>query len=388
MNRIASAFVIAAVLCSCDAVRTVPSVVIPTDADHVLCLYLCGDGLLEAHHAELVNRLEETASVAGPGGTQVLALVDGPDDAHLYRIIHDPAGSPDHTSLALQTWDSSRPMGDPAELDAFLQTARNEFADAELSLAVSGTGRGYSGVCADSAPHSDFMETGELAQALARHRVTTLVLDSSFSASVEIAYELAVRAPLISTLVAVQGHQPDRGLPFDDALDRLTTLPLESFPDVLTAVASDLGYPLPAVIDLARVPQVVYALDALARDLSETEAQTDPESLRRFLFYDLQDFYATPGDLSLSILDLATSVEREYPEAATRAAGLAGAVGEAGPLTVHLIPLLSDGAAAPTHRPDYIRGGGSQSPISFVSECSWAPGIADANGLLFALFYE
>ena len=157
-----------------------------------------------------------------------------------------------------------------------------------------------------------------------------------------------------------------------------------------------------SAVDLTRLPEVMAAMDGFATTLhDEAEESAVRDALRATLFYEVEDFYTTPGDLAIDVGHMARTVRSSYdwaaPEADVLSRRLTDAVltvtpsaahPEAGGLSVHLIPLHEDGTAAAVHDRAYVRGGGSDERLRFVMESAWPPVFPEGPGLLYRLFYE
>ncbi|MFW6313660.1 MAG: hypothetical protein ACOC2N_07230 [Spirochaetota bacterium] len=160
-----------------------------------------------------------------------------------------------------------------------------------------------------------------------------------------------------------------------------------------------------ATISAIRLDRVATAMDAL-NDLSDAlsagiASRALRDRIRETLFYDVEDFYSTPGDLAIDLGDLGLVVARDYDIADAAAAALSAAVGEAvitsasgaanpraSGLSVHLVPLRGDGTAETSHDEDYFRGSAAEHSLSFVDASTWVPRLPEGPGLLHRLFYD
>ncbi len=385
------ALVVAAVT-GCGGVITTPLTALRADADHVVCFYLCGDAGLEPQVDAIVNRLElADRSIVGPRARSVelLALRDGSNGSTLFRVIADQTGSPDHTSYVEDQWEESRPMGESDTLADFLDYAVTTFPDAEITLVLFGASRGYSGLCEDLFPESDLLESAELARALQRVAPLSVVLDGGFTASIETAYEIARNAPAVQTLLAAPGAVPAEGWPYAAAVERFASGEAPTFADALIDESERAGLHRPWLVELSEIGPLAGAFGALSQSLADLAHDAPARiELRRTLFYDLDDYYATPGNLQLSIGSLATTIADRYPETADDAERVRQVLERSGPLTVHFIPLHEDGRAASAHHDDYMAQPMSGAQLLFVNDYPWAPNLIDGSGLLYRLFYE
>ncbi|MFW6260604.1 MAG: hypothetical protein ACOC6J_03370, partial [Spirochaetota bacterium] len=157
-----------------------------------------------------------------------------------------------------------------------------------------------------------------------------------------------------------------------------------------------------STIRLDRVPAVVDALDAFALAVHAHVADSvRRDAVRATLFYEAEDFYTTPGDLSIDIADAGRVVADRHGHATVEAGALADAVdaavlsswsGSAHPrangISVHLVPLEADGTASLSHDESYLRGGAADHPLAFVAVSAWVPAPLERTGLLYRLFYE
>ncbi|MFW5742055.1 MAG: clostripain-related cysteine peptidase [Spirochaetota bacterium] len=418
----------------------------PSAADWVVVVYMCADNELEAQAIEDLNEME-AVDLAGTGVT-VLALLDrGPGhDAsngdwtgtRLYEVTPDPEGLDAvirSRELALPELglDPGGPetelnMADPRTLSALLDFAVARYAPSRLGLVIWGHGSGfradghtaapprpperavrppasYRATCFDDSSEGDALYTAELAEALRGRAVDLVGLDTCFGATVEIAYELRNVADI---MVASQDLVPADGWEYDDVLERLAGSDGEprscarAIVDAYAAAHADVSSATISAVDLGRADTLVAAFNAFADEVHVAAA--DPatrDAVRDTVFYDVEDFYATPGDLAIDLGDLAAVVAGEHGIAAAAAAALESAVREAvfaswgggaspraSGLSVHLIPLGADGTAAAAHDPAYVNGADVAHPLAFVSASTWPPVLPDGPGLLHRLFYE
>ncbi len=426
--RVATAGLVIGLLAGCSA----GTVIGPADTtlldggghNWLIVLYMSADNDLETQAIEDLNELEG-ADLSGSGIT-VLALVDriaGYDASNgdwtgtrLYEIVHDPDGVDGEINsrpvsapgLGIDPFgdEVELDMSDPATLDALLSLAFERYAPEHLALVIWGHGSGYRAISFDDTSGGEALFTAELAAAIDGHRLDVLAFDTSFSASIEIAYELRRQ---VGIMIGSQDLIPADGWEYDDVLNRFAgsgrtpadfgDAVVESFQSNYASFSSGTI----SVIDLGSIDSVNLALndlsDRLYDSIGDSSVQND---LRESLFYDVEDFYTTPGDLAIDLRHLGEVIGRDYDLADQAAAALSAAVANAvtnewfnpagnpfaGGLSVHYIPLAGDGRAEPSHDIAYFRGADSESPLEFVADSTWVPTLPNGPGLLHRLFYE
>ncbi|MFW5689355.1 MAG: clostripain-related cysteine peptidase [Spirochaetota bacterium] len=306
-------------------------------------------------------------------------------------------------------------MGDPHVLASAIEFARTAYAPDRLAVVVWGPGSGYRSI-GGSAPLSratsydegsggDALLTAELTTALEGDPVDVVGFDTSFAASIEVAWQIRSNARL---MVASQGAADADGWPYQAILEEFAASDLSSeafVRSVVTRLADRPGarsYDTVSAIDLSRVDELTAALDDFSGTLHAAIAGAAlRDSVRATLFYEVEGFYSTPGDLAIDLGHMAEVIHREYDLADTAALALGAAVesavalnhtgadhASATGLSVHLIPLDDEGRARATHDPAYQRGGGAADQPGFVTASAWSPQIPDGPGLLYRLFYE
>ncbi|MFP4376802.1 MAG: clostripain-related cysteine peptidase [Spirochaetales bacterium] len=399
-------------------------------------IYVAADNDLEAQAIEDINELE-AAGIAGSEVT-VVALVDrapGYDSSNgdwtgtrLYEIANDPGGMNDsivsiplsvpELGITVGGADAELNMGDPATLSALLDFARTRYEPDHLGLILWGHGSGYrAGVrepiepngsratSFDDSSSGDALLTAELGGALSTAGVSLLGLDLCFGAGIELAYELRSAVPI---MVASQGLIPADGWEYDDLFIRFLASDLSprafgtSIVESFAASASTQAGATIASIDLNEIGNVNSALNEFATGL-EAQILTDAlrSEVRAKLFYSVEDFYATPGDLNIDLGHMAKVIGDEFDLVDTESARLASAVDraiidrwtgsaalDATGLSVHLVPLESDGSAAASHDNGYLRDSGVEYGLEFVRDSTWPPSLSEETGLLYRLFYE
>jgi hypothetical protein len=407
------------------------------DSEWVVVVYMSADNELEPRAIEDLNEME-AAGLAGTGVT-VLALLDrapGHDASNgdwtgtrVYQITDDPVAS----DAAIRSVPLTLPVlgidpsgadveldtADPATLASLLDFAGERYAPEHLALIVWGHGSGFRAdaihrssppggfraTSFDDSSGGDGLYTAELAHALARHPLDVIGFDTCFGASLELAYELR---DLARFMVASQDAVPADGWEYDDLLRRFAESDRrpESFAASIVQSYADLNAGLAgatiSTTDLAETGGLVAALNVFSDELHAGLVDSAVrDAVRATIFYDVEDFYATPGDLAVDVADLARVVSASHGLAGQAAEDLRDAVaravvaswsGSGNPratgLSVHLIPLEEDGSAASAHDPAYVRGADVPHPLSFVSASSWPPALATGTGLLYRLFYE
>ncbi|MFW5883954.1 MAG: clostripain-related cysteine peptidase [bacterium] len=405
----------------------------------LIVVYMSADNELESQAIEDLNEME-AAGLRGSGVT-VIALLDraeGHDASNgdwtgtrLYEVADDPDGvdaSISSIPLAVPSLgidpaggDVELDMADPRTLALLLAFARETYDPRHTALVVWGHGSGYRSAGSpqrpvashevgrvtshDDASGGDALYTAELAQAISGAGLDLLGFDTCFGASVEVAYEVHADAAL---MVASQSLEPADGWEYDDVLARFASgsRTIDSLAEAVTSsyvsTYSDVAGASISTIRLDRVPAVVDALDAFALAVHAHVADSvRRDAVRATLFYEAEDFYTTPGDLSIDVADAGRVVADRHGHATVEAGALADAVdaavlsswsGSAHPrangISVHLVPLEADGTASLSHDESYLRGGAADHPLAFVAVSAWVPAPLERTGLLYRLFYE
>lgn len=437
LAKIALAPIVVAIFAACSAGAMIgpleTSVLDGGASNWLVILYMSADNDLEAQAIEDINELEG-ADLAGSGIT-VIALIDriaGYDASNgdwtgtrLYEIVHDPDGvdgeinsrpvAVPELGIDPAGEDAELNLADPATLDELLSFALERYAPEHVALVIWGHGSGYRSVTVgggfrangfDDTSGGDALLTAELAAAIGGHQIDVIAFDTCFSASIEVAYELRRHARL---MIGSQDLIPADGWEYDDLLTRFAhsgqtpadfgDAVVESFRSSHASFSSGTI----SVIDLESIESVNLALNEFSDQLHASIVDSGIRNeLRESLFYDVEDFYLTPGDLAIDLRHMAEVVGRDYDLADAAAAALVAAVESAvtnkwfnpagnpfaGGLSVHFIPLAADGSAAPTHDIAYFRGADSASALEFVANSTWVPALPDGPGLLHRLFYE
>ncbi len=371
----------------------------PSTSPWAIVLYMDASGDLRAQAAADLSAME-AVGLSGTGIT-VLALVDDGTRARLYEVADDPAGpSPTVSSIPIAVPalgidpagpDVTLDMSDPATLSELLSFVEEAYRPERRALILWGAGSGYH-IAAFLSP------------ALRGTMLDVIGFDASFSASVEVAWELRSSARL---MVASQAIVSEAGWDYGGALRRFvdSDRAAGSLVDAIVAAcvaAGDSVRTTISAIDLTRLAPVMAALndlsDALYHGIADAAAR---DSMRSSLFYDVESFYATPGDLSIDVGELGVIVRRDHGLAEAEAAALAHAVRSAvrsnhrgsrhpaaSGMSIHLIPLRADGTAGCGHASRYFRGSPGSAPLAFVSDSTWVPVYPAGPGLLYRLFYE
>jgi len=421
---VSGALIVAGVtlLWGCAAGRLLPARRLATDGGWAIIIYMSADNELEARALEDLNEME--AAGLGETDTTVLALVDraaGYDASNgdwtgtrLYEIGDDPDGVDDEIiSLPVavprlgidpSAEDVELDMSDPGTLVGLLDHVAERYRPERLALMIWGHGSGFRSAGLDS-ESGGVLHPAELAAAVAGRAIDVIGFDTCCAATIEIAWELRRAA---GYLVASEDVQPADGWEYDDLLARFATT--DGSPSALArsiveshaSVHASVSNATIAAIRLDRVPAVMASLDELAVALYHATGTVEArDRVRASLFYDVEDFYATPGDLAIDLGDLGRLIEEEYEIADREASALARAVdeavawsesGAANPratgLAVHLVPLRADGTPAAAHDEAYYRGHDVDHPLAFVAESAWVPIAPAGPGLLYRLFYE
>lgn len=385
---------------------------------------LCGDNELEEKALADLNEME-AIDLTGTG-IDVVAAVDrasGYDVSNgdwtgtrLFAVEYDPGGV-NHTIVSPAipcpplgidvTNDVEVDLTAASTLSILLDYATVRFPSQRRAVVIWGQGSGWRSVAYDSSS-GDYLYTPEFAAAL-RDPIDVIALDTSFGATLELAYELRSSD---AVLIASQDQVDTFGWRYDSFLSMLADSDgsVASFVDA-AAGAYELeysGHPTATIsaVDLGEADGVAAGVSDLARSVIATITDSSVRSAyRNAFFYDVEDFYTTPGDLFVDLYDLAdvAGVTASGPQAAsvvTAAAHLNSAIeqavihtwsGSANPrahgLSIHLIPLLANGIAASSHDDAYIRGRPVMFPLRFVMDSAWVPNLIDGSGLLFHLFY-
>ncbi len=408
------------------------------ETEWAVVVYMSADNDLEAQAIEDVNEME-AAGLAGTGVT-VIALVDrgpGYDSSNgdwtgtrAYQITDDPDGvDGEIASIPLSIpglgidpseADVELNMGDPATLAGLLGFVEQAYQPQHTALVIWGHGSGYRSrslsreqrvsdyaraTSFDDSSGGDALFTAELRAALTGTDVDLIGFDTCFGANLETAYELRDTARF---MVASQDLIPADGWEYDDLLARVVSsdrTPSGFAEAIVGSFANSAAGYAPgtiAAIDLSRIAGVHTALNAFSIALHDGILNdAERTAVRDALFYDVEDFYATPGDLAIDLRDLASVVSDQFNLADGQASELDSALSaalidqwtatanpRATGLSVHLIPLEADGNAAVTHDEGYFRGSSAAHPLQFVAGSDWVPALPDGPGLLHRLFYE
>ena len=425
--RLATSVLVIALLAGCSAgtlINPLDTTVFGDAGNWLVVLYMSADNDLEAQAIEDLNELEGV-DLSGSGIT-VLALVDriaGYDASNgdwtgtrLYEIVHDPDGvDGEINSMPIAApglgFDPSGgevelDLSDPATLDALLSFALERYTPEHLALVIWGHGSGYRAISFDDTSGGGALFTAELAAAIDGHHLDVIAFDTCFSASIEVAYQLRHRAGI---MIGSQDLIPADGWEYDDLLTRFAgsgQTPADFGDAVVRSFESNyasFSSGTISVIDLESIDSAHLALNEFSNQVHDSLVDSGIRNdLRESLFYDVEDFYTTPGDLAIDLRHMAEVVGRDYDLADAAAAALNAAIANAvvtqwfnpagnpfaGGLSVHYIPLAGNGSAEPLHDIAYFRGGDPEFPLEFVSDSTWVPELPDGPGLLHRLFYE
>ncbi len=401
VNGVASALAAALLSAGCPAGLLLPdsgTTELASSTEWAVILYMPASAVLDAQATADLEAIE--SADLEDSGVRVLALVDraGGDPAsgwngtRLYEIPRMIPVAVQELGIGPGAPDVSLDMSDPRTLRALLGFVEERYRPRFRALILWGEGRGYH--------HGEF-----LSKALTGRHVDLLGLDMSFGATVEVAWEIRGAADL---LVASQGVVPVAGWDYEAALRRFTASDRtrEAFAKaIVTSYAESRGGAPHATISSIRLDRIEPVVDALNAFSDAVSAEiTNPgtrEAVRASVFYDVEDFYATPGDLAIDLSDLSAVVSLGFGIAEGEAARIEQAVkeavdrnhrGSADPrasgISVHLIPLRPDGSAAASHHENYLNRSGETASLSFVSHSTWPPTLPSGPGLLYRLFYE
>ena len=409
-------------LVGCDAGVVLRSTEVAGTGGWVIVVFMSADNDLEAQAIAELNEME-AAGLTGTGVT-VVALLDravGHDASHddwsgarLYEIVDDPDGAdgvitsielavpalgigPGSASVELNT-------GDPRTLAAVLDFVDERYRPEHTALIIWGHGGGYASTGYDESAGGDVLHTAELAAALAGRELDLIGFDTDYAAAIEVAWELRETAQF---MVASQDVQPADGWEYDDFLRRFLATELtprslaDSIGESYASIYTGTSRATISTIRLDRVAAVMDALNNVADTLAEAvDSNEARDRIRETLFYDVEDFYSTPGDLAIDLGDVGLIIARDHDLADEAAGALTTAVaeavvtssrGDANPrasgMSVHLVPLRSDGTAESSHAAGYVRGAAVDHPLSFVEASTWVPRLPDGPGLLHRLFY-
>lgn len=436
------------------AAGTDPKAVVPMDADKqigaefrrrewTMLLYMAADNDLYGHVGADLNALE--AADLKSAGVCVLALVDTPSGASLYRIERDPNGinaalvSPRLGSVDLGTGtDAPVPLnsGDPAVLRSFSKFAFDSYPAERYGLIVWGHGSGWRGSAASPARTAateakppidasssrvvafddgarDGLHTQELASALAYlqeregGRTWDFVgLETCNGMSIEIAYQLRARAGLLAgscDLIPKEGWDyADWTAEFLASADRGPRALAAAIASSFARTYANQDRATFSVVDLSRIGAVHEAWNQWSQAVSATiTAAASRDAVRAVLVNAAEDYYVQGGDLNIDMRDAAVKMLDGRPSLRPTTdallAGLDAAVvsrfaspqgnPRSGGLAVHLAPLDFSGSVRLPHDDAYFRGKGAAYPLDFVESSAWPPS-KDGGGLLFKIFYQ
>lgn len=236
-----------------------------TSSDWLIMLYLAGDNDL-FRFAEML--IEECSRVGSTRRVKVVAE-------------HDPVNPRQQTFRGVfenGTWQKKpigRTAGTPADVVAFIQSAKSEFPAEQRVLVFFDHGNGWQNVHVFE-PVQDAhasLQLKNIRQILTDEGTDVLCFDSCLMAMIEIVYELKDRVKFI---VASENVIPaDTGWPYQSILGDLKARPTVTPRDVAVAIVNGFGgsyngsdQPVTlTAINVAAVDDAVTAIDALAREL-------------------------------------------------------------------------------------------------------------------------
>lgn len=235
-------------------------------------------------------------------------------------LIHDAEDGYFGNDRCYGASDPEADMGDGATLQAFLEKSRQLAPDGRRMLILWDHGMGYLGIGADGNHAGDALELGEIGQAFAASRAhfDLIGFDACLMATLEVAHQLV---PYGKYLVASQATEPGHGWNYQDVLKRLALVqdqdPLalgrflvDSYQET-EAHRKQVNKTL-ALLDLAKVPAVIAALDRLTDQLDLAQFETLLQSLRHS-----QGFGQSPADdseLSVDLADWLQKLAQALPE--------------------------------------------------------------------------
>ena len=400
-RRCASLFVSIAVILllgACTGATTIPghqTRTLSAENEWLVVFYMDARDSLAAEAARVLAEIAEP-DTAGSGVT-VVALLGLPTETRLYRIGGGARDSlvrlaADEMGLSAAGDEAPLAMDDPATLSALLSFVGRAFETQRTALVFWGAGAGY-------------RSAAFLGAALRDHWLDLVALDTSFGACLEIAWEIHRSAAI---MVASQASVPDSGWEYEQVLRRFigSDLSAHALADALVVPCrgecAPSGHVTRSAVDLSRTAPVIVALndfsDAVADAITNAPLRAD---VRAAIFHEAEGFYATPGDLSIDVADMADVVSRTFGIGVATAAALRQAVEQAvlinrtngvhpraTGVSVHFIPLRGDGTAESGHDVMYVRRSGGGGSIAFVTDTTWVPVLPGGPGLLFRLFYE
>lgn len=415
--RLSLVMAAAVLLFGCGAATVLDSTLTTTvgemDAEWLILVYMSADNRLESAAIRDLNEME--AADLGGESMVIACLLDrsgihdtSNDDwsgSRFYRVVQDPDGVDSAIcSVPVPGWepDTESDLADGATLAHFLDFATTRYQAEHLALVLWGESSDFGSMLFD---RDSSMSIVAIADAIEAYGIDILAFDTSFSSSIEVAYEVH---PLAGFMIASTDAVPEGGWPYDDILTRFAGSDRSPRAFCGAAVAGyrsacrDEANATISAIDLLEIPSVNTALNTLSADLSlQATTASRQARLRSLLFHDVEDYYVTPGYLNIDLTHLTELVGDEFavPAAAedlrasiNRAVVEAWSHGTGNPnghgLSVHLVPLDSDGVAAATHDEIYVAGDGSASELAFTSASRWVPVLPAGPGLLYRLFYE
>lgn len=393
-------------------------------SDVSLLIYFYADAG-QANRSDVTAVLNQLEAVPLTSDTAALALADfgglqeggqhgataSPEGVHLYRI--RPDEDPAHIGSPRVEQDDLPPelrhgsdglLGNPESLRALLGYGERLYRADRWVLVLWNAG-GMAEPESDGSSQRDRLTADELSSALTGRTPDIVVLDAPSGGMLEIAYELRDTG---TTLLARQPYTPvgtwdytALGKELLSTADTASTEGLaEALVDALVDSAVDpAGGTLSAIIT-AQTETVVGALRELSEQTGDALSTSEERNtLRDRLFYEVTEFYRTPGNLNLDLTALATAIADHHPSTGTAAAELAAAVEQAvtasrvhpsaaaasGGLSIHYIPLDAYGFPV-AHHESYDAG--SAGGLSFAPASGWAPNMAEQGGLLYRLWYQ
>lgn len=401
-----------------------------------ILIYMAADNELESYALQDLNRLEQHDIERA--GISVLILLDRPPGAGLYELQTDPLGY--HPAIASRQLDSAElglssqqlypiNMGSPETLKAFVREGLNRFPAEQYSIIIWGHGSGWRSrkdhldaitqsqstgfrASAYDDGSGDALYTSELAAGLSEIKNinpllkwTLIGLEVCKGMMMEVLYELRG----LSTFVAGSPDViPSAGWDYGLIASGLKTLDHTSqeslgilLSDSFAAVYAGTAKAAFSIIHLDEIPALHSAWNSFSSAMKSYAASEEQrQKLLHVLFYQVQDYYLTPGDLNIDMGHAAAVIASEIPELYSAAMEFLGMYqssifsmfasgvtnGNTSGIAIHLVPLNENGTAILPHSPAYFRDGQVSHSLDFMTDSLWPPDT-QGGGLLGRLWY-
>ncbi|GHV12893.1 hypothetical protein FACS189491_06800 [Spirochaetia bacterium] len=404
-------------------------------------VYMAADNNLESAAIADFNELEAVNLAGQP--VSILVLFDrcpGFDatngdwtDTRLYEIKTDPGGNNativskrlDCPELGLTAAsDTELSMSDPLVLSHLLEYAQRVYRADNYGLLVWGHGTGWRGsggggsvpepvkAVAIDDTYGGYMSLKSFGGAISGKGLSVVGFDTCFGAILEAAYQIKDSAEY---LVASEGVIPSTGWDYRSLFNVFLNnyassgLPPSGFCDaVISQYSAQYGGTSNATIskiNLTKVNDLFTAFEQFAlvlannittvtlRDSVRNAILTGPAIDRYYdssfpsnLYIDIESFGAAMPSLitAANATALQSALNAAVPSSWSQAYGTSRRS-----LGIYVIDLVSDGAAASTHEPGYIKGSPSMDKSAFVENSnSWTPHSSPVStSFLDKLFY-